>query len=90
MVYYKPVKVTINALAFAEVNMKTIVQYHSLPDLIVSDWGLVFSSKFWFSLCYFLKIKRTLLMAFYPQTNVQTERQNIIMEVYLWAFVKFK
>ncbi len=37
MVHYEPVKVTINAPALAEVIIKAVVQYHGLPDAIVSD-----------------------------------------------------
>ena len=47
-------------------------------------------SKFWFSLCYFLGIKRRLSNAFHPQTDGQTERQNSIMKIYLRAFVNFE
>ncbi len=74
MVHYEPVKVTINAPALAEVIIEAVVRYHGLPDSIVSNRGSVFTSKFWSSLCYFLRIKRKLSTAFYPQTNSQTER----------------
>ena len=66
MVYYKPVKVTINALGLAEVIIDMVVQHHSLPDSIISDRGAIFTSKFWSSLCYFLRVKRRLSTAFYP------------------------
>ena len=90
MVYYKPVKVTIDAAALAEVIIKVVVRHHSLPESIVSDRGSVFTSKFWFSLCYFLGIKRKLSTAFHSQTDGQTERQNSTMEAYLRAFVNFE
>ena len=54
MVYYKPVKVTINAPGLAEVILDVVVWHHGLPDSIVSDRGSLFTSKFWSSLCYFL------------------------------------
>ena len=81
MVYYEPVKVTINAPGLAEVIIGVVVQYHGLPDSIISDWGAMFISQFWSSLCYFLGIKRRLSTAFYPQTDGQTKRQNSAMEV---------
>ncbi len=37
MVYYEPVNVTINAPTLVEVIIKVVVQYHGLPDSIVSD-----------------------------------------------------
>ena len=82
MVHYEPVKVTIDTPGLAEVIIDVVVRYHGLPDLIVTDRGSLFTSKFWSSLCYFLGIKRKLLTAFYPQTDGQTERQNSTMEAY--------
>ncbi len=46
MVYYEPVKVTIDAPALAEVIIEVVVQHHDLPDSIISDRGSVFTSKF--------------------------------------------
>ena len=56
----------------------------------MSDRGLLFTSKFWLSLCYFLGIKRRLSTAFHPQKDGQTKRQNSTIEAYLRAFVNFK
>ena len=90
MVHYEPVKVTINAPGLAEVIIDVVIRHHGLPDLIVTDRGSLFTSKFWSSLCYFLGIKRRLSTAFHPQTDGQTERQNSTMEAYLRAFVNFE
>ncbi len=53
MVHYEPIKVIIDAPGLAEVIINMVVRHRSVPDLMVSDWGLVFTSKFWSSLCYF-------------------------------------
>ncbi len=90
MIYYELVKVTIDASALAEVIIEVVVRQHGLPDSIVSDRGSVFTSKFWFSLCYFLRIKRNLSTTFHPRTDGQTERQNSTMEAYLRAFINFE
>ena len=82
MVYYEPVKVTIDAPGLAEVIIDVVVQYYGLPDSIISDRGAIFTSKFWFSLCYFLDIKRQLSTTFHPQIDGQTERQNSTMKEY--------
>ena len=74
MVHYEPLKITINAPGLAEVIIDVVVRHHGLPDSIITDWGSLFTSKFWFSLCYFLGIKRRLFTAFHSQTNGQTER----------------
>ena len=87
MVHYKPVKVTINAPSRAKVIIDVVVRHHGVPESIVTDQGLLFTSKFWFLLCYFLGIKKKLSTAFHPQTDGQTERQNSTIEAYLRAFV---
>lgn len=46
MVYYKSIKVTLNALALVEVVIEAVVQYYGLLDSIVNDQGLVFTLKF--------------------------------------------
>ena len=83
MVHYELVKVTIDAPGLAEVIFDVVVQHHGLPDSIVSDRGSLFTSKFWSSLYYFLGIKRRLSIAFHPQTDGQTKRQNSTIEAYL-------
>ena len=45
MVYYKLVKVTIDASGLSEVIIDVVLQDHGLPDSIVSDRGSVFTSK---------------------------------------------
>ncbi len=81
---------TIDASTLAEVIIKAVVQYYSLPNSIVNDRGLLFTSKFLSSLCYLLGIKQKLSITFQPQIDGQTKRQNSTMEAYLRAFVNFK
>ena len=57
MVYYEPVKVTIEAPGLAKVIINVVIKHHSLPDSIVTNHELLFISKFWSLLCYFLSIK---------------------------------
>ena len=90
MVHYKSVKVTIDASGLAEVIIEMVVWHYGLPDSIFTNQGSLFTSKFWSSLCYFLGIKQRLLIAFHPQTDGQTEKQNSIIEAYLRAFVNFE
>ena len=90
IVYYKPIKVTINTPDLTEVIINVVVRHHGLPNSIVSDRELLFTSKFLLLLCYFLGIKQKLSTAFYPQTDGQTEKQNSMIEAYLWVFVNFE
>ena len=90
MVYYVLVKVTINVLGLAEVIINIVVCHHKVLALIMTDWSLLFIFKFWFSLCYLLKIKQKLPIAFHPQTDDQTKRQNHIIDVYFRIFINWE
>ena len=73
MVYYKPIKVTINTPKLAKVIINIVVRHHGLLDSIISNWRVIFTSKFWSLLYYFLGIKQQLSTTFYPQTDEQME-----------------
>ena len=90
MVHYKPVKITFNAPGLAEGIIDVVVCHHNVSDSIVTNWGSLFTSKFWSLLCYFFGIKCWLSTTFHPQTDSQTKRQNSTIEAYLRAFVNFK
>ena len=90
MIHYKLVKVTIDAPGLAEIIINVVVRHFVLPDSIIINRGLLFTSKFWSSLCYFLGIKWRLSTVFHLQTNGQIERQNSTIKVYLRAFVNFE
>ena len=87
MVYYVPVKVTIDIPGLAKVIINVIAYYYRVLKSIVTNQGSFFISKFGFLLYYFLKIKQKLFTAFQPQINGQTERQNRTIEIYLRVFV---
>ena len=90
MVHYELIKITIDVPGLAKVILNIVVWHHGLPDSIVSDRGLLFTSKFWSLLNYFFGIKWRLFTAFHLQINGQTKRQNSTIEAYLWVFVNFK
>ena len=89
MIYYKLVKVTIDAHGLAEVIIDMVVGYHGLPDSIVSRCGSVFTSKFWSSLYYFPGIKQRLSTTLHPLMDGQTERQSGIIKSYPRVFVNY-
>ncbi len=90
MVYYEPVKITINTPGLAEVIIDLVVHHHGVLESIVTDQDLLFITKFWSLLYYFLSIKKKLSTAFHPQTDGQTKRQNSTIEAYLRAFVNWE
>ena len=57
MIYYKPVKITINAFSFIKVIIDVVLRHYGLPYSIISNQGSIFILKFWLLLCYFLGIK---------------------------------
>ncbi len=70
----------INAPGLVEVIINMIVHHNKVAELIVTDQGLLFTSKLWSLLYYFLGIKKKLSTAFYSQINNKTQRQNSIIE----------
>ena len=58
--------------------------------LLTSDQESLFTSNYWFHLCYYLSVQLNYLTAFYPQTNSQTERQNQTLEQYLHNYVNYQ
>ena len=46
MVYYKLVEVIINILGLVEVIINIVVKHSGLPNLIIRDKSLLFTSKF--------------------------------------------
>ena len=67
-----------------------VICYHGVLKLIVINQSLLFIWKFWFLLCYFLRIKKKPFTAFHPQTDSQIKRQNSTMKAYLRTFVNWK
>ncbi len=69
MIYYKLVNIIINILGLAKNIINMVVCYHDIPESIVTDQKLLFISKSWFLLYYFLGIKKKLSTAFYQETD---------------------
>ena len=57
MVYYKPVKIMINTPSLAKVMIEVVIWYYNFLGIIITNWGSIFTSKFWLLLYYFFKIK---------------------------------
>ena len=66
MIYYKLIKITINIPGLVKVIIDIMIRHHGLFNSIITDRGLLFMSKFWYLLCYFLEIKQRLSTTFYP------------------------
>jgi len=64
-----------------------IWKLHRLPESIIMDRGVQFAAGMMKELNQMLGIDTKLLMAYYPQTDGQTERMNQDLEQYLRMFI---
>ena len=46
IVHYEPVKVTIKAPGFAKIIINIVVKNYGFSNLMIIDWGLLFTLKF--------------------------------------------
>ena len=67
-----------------------IVLRFNISNDIVSDREFVFTSVFWFAICFYARIRRRLNITFYSQSDEQIERQNQILEHYLRIYANNK
>jgi hypothetical protein len=74
----------------ADIFLRDIFRLHGLPEVMVSDCGPQFASRFWERVCSCLHVDRRLSTAFHPQTDGQTEIFNASMEQYLRAYVSYQ
>jgi transposase InsO family protein len=73
MAHFVPCNKTITGKEMARLFLENVYKYHGLPDDIISDHGMQFTSKFWQSLFKILQVKTNLSSAYHPQTDGQTE-----------------
>ena len=90
MAQYFLVWKTIGAVDMAQLFHDRIVCTFGTPVSIVTDRGSIFTSQFWSSLCFYMKAQRRLSTAFHPQTDGQTERQNQMLEHYLYCYINYR
>jgi hypothetical protein len=86
MALYIPSLETWTAKDFADAFMTNVGLRFGLPSGVVSDRGVLFTSKFWSEICFQCAIRRRMSTAYHPQTDGQTERQNQTLEAYLRMF----
>jgi hypothetical protein len=72
----------------AQVFFTDIVRLHGVPQSIVSDRDLVFTSTFWRELMQLMGTKLHMTSAFHPQSDGQTEATNRIIVMYLRCFTR--
>jgi len=76
MIHLKATTTNISSEGIVKIYRDDIWKLHGVPRKILSDRGPQFTLKFMEEFIKTLGTKRQLLMAYYPQTNGQTERIN--------------
>ena len=69
MAKYFLVRTTITAVDLAELFYQHIVYSFGILLSIIMDYGNLFTSQYWLSLCFHMKAKQKLSTAFYLQTD---------------------
>jgi len=89
IVHFIPATEKTSAEGLAVLFWDHVWKLHGLPESIISDRGAQFAAGLMKELSRMLGIETRLLMAFYPQTDGQTEHANQELEQYLRMFVDY-
>ena len=87
MVHFLPTVDTASAEDVAALFRDRVFCLHGMPQSIVSDRDVKFTSAFWKELHRLLGVQLNLSTAYHPQTDGQTERMNRVLEDMLRHFV---
>ena len=88
--YFIPYREESTAEELAYAFLRNIVGNHGMPKELISDRGVLFTSKFWRALMGQLGVNHKLSTAYHPQTDGQTERLNQTMEQYLRSYISYQ
>ena len=86
MMHYLFTKKTLTVVKLAELFFKKIALRYKISNDIIINKDNLFINAFWSEICYHVKMKRRLSIAFHSQTNDQTERQNQTLKHYLRVY----
>ena len=80
----------ISSEGIAKIYRDEIWKLHGIPKKILSDRGLQFALRFIEELTKALRMKRMLSIAYYPQSDRQTERINQEIGTFLQHYVNYQ
>jgi len=73
MAIFMPLNTSASATEVAQLFLQEVFHHHGLPEVIVSDCNVRFTSHFWKVLWTSLGTTLNMSTAFHPQTDGQTE-----------------
>jgi hypothetical protein len=88
--HFFPVKMTHTAANIAKNYMREISRLHGIPKVIVSGRDTKFTSNLWRGLFKGFDTNMNFSTTYHPQSNVQTERVNQVIEDMLRMYVMDK
>lgn len=84
--HFIPCKEAMNTEQLAHLFIKEYVKLHGIPDSIVSDRDVKFTSKLWLELAKILQTNLKMASSYHKQTDGQAERINHILAEYLRCY----
>lgn len=87
IIHYKIVKMIIDMMSQAKININMIIKYKQFLDIIVSNKNVQYISKFLLSLCYLLRIKQKRFIIFDFYINSHITSQNSIIKIHFQTFI---
>ena len=78
-----------NVLVTVRIFYFNVFKYYNLSDSIISDRETQFVFYFWLVFCDILEINTFLSTVFYFETDGQTERINVFIEIYLKTYISY-
>ena len=90
MIQLKVITTNISLEEIAKIYSDKIWKIHGISRKILSDRGPQFASRFMEKLTKALGIKKMLSIAYYPQSDGQTERINQEIGTFLWHYVNYQ
>ena len=90
MIHYLFIKKTLTVIKLTELFFEKIALRYEVSNNIIINKDSLFISVFWSKICYHIKMKWWLSIAFHLQTDDQTEWQNQTLKHYLWIYCSEK
>jgi len=87
--HFIPINNQFSSKDMAQLLYNKVYPLHGLLLQIISDRGVQYSAELFQEWCKILGIESTMLTAYHPQTDGQTERVNQALEQYLWYYVDY-